>query len=91
MAYFMHLTKTQNKLLRLMAEGRQLWSMPAGFELSGQPFWPRQKSTVMRLIKLGLIKFDARENNTQRQCGMLTLCLTHNQSLDSDGKKPPVS
>jgi len=71
----MKLTNVQQELLDQMTDGIRLWSFPNGFELNGRPFWPRQKNTVRRLIKLGLIYFDGRENSVQRECGLFSLGL----------------
>ena len=69
------LTKTQKELLELMQEGHTLWMFSSGPELNGRPFWPRQRRTVRKLIDLGLIYYDGKENETQRQCGIFTLGL----------------
>jgi len=72
----LRLTKVQQELLDEMRQGRILWSLrDRPYELAGREFWPRQKRTVEKLIDAGLIVFDGRENETQRECGMATLGL----------------
>jgi len=69
----MKLTKTQKELLFLMKQGKQLWSFPSGYELEGRPFWPRDRRTVEKLLDAGLLGFNGKENETQRECGILSL------------------
>ena len=65
----------ENKLVRLMREGRRLmWFGHYGPELEGCPFWP-PKSLVRRLLKDGVLEWGEPLNETQERCGICPLQL----------------
>lgn len=73
------LSPVQRKLLQALSGGAILWYFRDRdeYELSGRPFWPRQKSTILRLLGDGLIAEDHRENTTQHMAHMRTIGLTN--------------